>query len=196
MRWINWDPKTTGVQRDDGRKLHDAYPAFKDMDVYAWHEANAKTPTFKRWFAESDAENVKNVLGSIVDMSLPVPEVSSSMTKRALYRDDFGNNCDPGTYAYSTAGTNKHRFCDRGMRLPQLDSLTCSSLDKTKNAPTYYSSAKIRSFSGTILHESTYVFSQSCCKIEFASDMSANSSYFIDIGTGLVKPSWGSPLRM
>jgi hypothetical protein len=35
----------------------------KEMIVFAWREADAKTPTFKRWFAESDVDNMKNVLG-------------------------------------------------------------------------------------------------------------------------------------
>jgi hypothetical protein len=93
MSWEGWNPQDTFTERDDGMRLHDVYESMEEMTVLAWREADAKTATFKRWFAESVADNVKNVLGRIIDMTLPVPEAQPRLTSRVLDRTDFGNGC-------------------------------------------------------------------------------------------------------
>ncbi|KAF2833771.1 hypothetical protein CC86DRAFT_389905 [Ophiobolus disseminans] len=154
MKWKRWNPQDTGTERDEGRRIHDDYTTMKEMAIFAWREADAKTATFKRWFAESDAQNVKNVLGRIMDMSLTVPEAHPRMKDRVLYRDDFGQQCDGKTYAYTTTKSAKHHFCPRGLAQPSMARMVCNDLDG--NGADKYSSKKIRSIAGTMLHESMH----------------------------------------
>jgi hypothetical protein len=124
MRWKNWNAEDTDIERTKGLRLHDAYAIMKQMVVNAWPAADARAPTFKRRFDEADADNVKNVLGRIMDMSLPVPEALPQMKDRVLYRDDFGGQYDPRTYTYTTRKSGTHHFCDRDLTQPDIATIT------------------------------------------------------------------------
>jgi hypothetical protein len=153
MSWENWDPTNTGADRAQGQQLHDAYVHVKAMAVYAWQEADKKSLTFKRWFAEADADNVKKVLERIMDMGALIPEAVPRMKDRILDRADYRGKCikQPSLNAYTAPKTGRHHFCAFGLGKPNLSTLKCDDLDKigTDN----YSSKKIRTVAGTMFHE-------------------------------------------
>lgn len=160
MRWRGWDPQDTGTERGEGQQLHDAYETMGEMVVLAWHEADAKTPTFERWFANSDSESVKNVLGRIVDMTLPVPEYHSRMKDRVLERTDYSNLCTTGEVnGYTSPISGRHHICPAGHSKPNLATMTCDDLDKPRRGDQSkrISSNKIKTVAGVMLHESVYV---------------------------------------
>jgi hypothetical protein len=66
MRWQKWDP-TNAAQSAHAEKIHDSYPIMHEIVVLAYKEPEAKSTTFKRWFGPKDADNVKKVLGRIVE---------------------------------------------------------------------------------------------------------------------------------
>ena len=59
--WLGWDPRDQS-QKNDAVKLHSAYDDKLNMVYFAWREADAKSDTFKLWFDEGDADNVKKGL--------------------------------------------------------------------------------------------------------------------------------------
>jgi hypothetical protein len=136
MSWEGWNPQDTSTERDDGVRLHDAYESMKEMTVLAWREADAKTAMFKRWFAESDADNVKNVLGRIMDRTLSVPEAQPRLTSRVLDRTDFGNGCRiMGMNAYTARTIERHHVCPHGLEKPDLTTMVCDDLDNSTGGP-------------------------------------------------------------
>jgi hypothetical protein len=156
MRWYGWDPNDTGTQRDDGRKIHDAYGTMVQMAFHALNEANAKTKTFKRWFAESDADKVQRVFEKITDRS---KQFQPWMKERILVKHDFGRLCrqGQGPAGYTAPSTGAHHICPFGIAQRNMATMVCADLDKSEDGPEYVSSAKIRTLSGTLLHEAVYV---------------------------------------
>jgi hypothetical protein len=88
-----WNDHDTGAEYADAQKLPEAYATIKEMVADAWYEADAKTPTFKRWFAESDAGNVKKGLERGKDMTVPNPEAQPRTKDRILRRNDYRDKC-------------------------------------------------------------------------------------------------------
>ncbi len=66
-QYLNWDPNDNGQQKADASKIHNGYDDMINMVYFAWVEADSKSDTFKRWFNEGDADNVKKVLEKIID---------------------------------------------------------------------------------------------------------------------------------
>jgi len=162
MRWQKWDP-TDAAQRADAEKIHNSYLIMQEMVVLAYKEAEAQSTTFKRWFGPKDADNVKKVLGRIVDMSPPTgPEIALRMKNRVLRQDDYARPqlcVKPSRYAYTDASTGKFHLCPRGIADRDLAKLTCDDLDKPRRGKKTdrMSSEKISSVAGTMLHEAVYV---------------------------------------
>jgi hypothetical protein len=163
MRWQKWDP-TNAAQRADAEKIHDSYPIMQQMVVLVYKEPEAKSTTFKRWFGPEDADNVKKVLGRIVDMSSPNgPEIASRMKDRVLRQDDYAKPglCvdGKGPYAYTDAPNGKFHVCPGGIAIPDSTKLTCDDLDKPRRGKQTdrMSSQKILSVASIILHEAVYV---------------------------------------
>lgn len=131
MSWKGWDSNNGGADRVQGQHIHDTYSAVKAMTVYAWHEADGKTATFKRWFSESDADNVKKVLEQIMDMNSLIPEALPQMKDRVLDRADYKSKCIKSTSlnAYTTRKTGRRHVCPHGLSKPNLATLTCDKLD-------------------------------------------------------------------
>ena len=152
MQWENWKPKNANDKRD-GEMIHNAYTNMKGMAVYAWHEADGKTETFKRWFAEADADKVKKVFERIMDMNALIPDTLPRMKNRILDRKDFKDKCKNDRFlnAYTLKKAGRFHICDNGIKQPDIDTLTCAKLDGTGSER--YSSYKIRSLAGTMLHE-------------------------------------------
>ncbi|KAH5645502.1 hypothetical protein HBI51_111200 [Parastagonospora nodorum] len=155
MRWKGWDMPGTIADRTDGKQLHDAYLEMETLAVYAWQEADAKTPTFKRWFAEADSENVKKVSERMVDPKALVPDTLPRMKDRVLWRKDFLDACDDGkTYAYTKNKSGRFKFCDKGLRLKDITTIKCEDL--AGSGSDRYSSKKIMSVASTHLHEAVH----------------------------------------
>ena len=104
----------------------------------------------------SDANNEQKVFEKITDWS---EEFQPRMKERILMRDDFGRLCrqGQGPAGYSSASTGRHHFCPFGIAQRNMATMVCADLDKPGTGPEYMSSAKIRTLSGTTLHEAVYV---------------------------------------
>lgn len=161
MRWRGWNPQAAedAPERLNAIAIHAAYDTMKEMTVLAWQEAEAKTATFKRWFAEADAENVKNVLGQIVDMSDPAaPKMQPRMSDRVLERDDSADLCTrrgEDANGYTDPPSGKHHVCPAGLAKPNLATMVCADLGTRfrRGETNRFSSKKIRSLAGILLHE-------------------------------------------
>jgi hypothetical protein len=176
MRWRGWNPQATETETEhvEGQQLHDAYEIMKKMVVLAWREADVKTSTFERWFANSDSENVKSVLGRIVDMTLDDPEYQPRMKDRVLERADYENACATGEVnGYSSSMSGRHHICPAGHSKPNLATMTCDDLDKPSRGDKSkrISSNKIKTVAGVMLHETVYVPSFSLIRAANASSM-------------------------
>ena len=146
--WHGWDPTDQG-QKADALKIHNAYDTWTNMIAFAWREADHKTDTFKRWFDESNAQDVKNVLEKMVSQS-GIQQPTPLMKGWICERDDVKGACSAGKNAYSVSNKGQFHLCPPGLALPNTGDLKCSDLDG-------FPSAKMKSVAFTMLHESTYV---------------------------------------
>ena len=146
-QYINWDPNDNGQQKADAGKVHNGYDDMINMVYFAWVEANGKSDTFKRWFDEGDADNVKKVLEKIVDPT-GVGQANPLMTQWVCQQDDAYNRCKSTTNAWSASERGYFHICPKGLQLPNIRDLTCSNLDG-------YPSRKMSSVAFTMMHEAT-----------------------------------------
>lgn len=114
------------------------------MVTLAWNEADGKTDTFKRWFDENDADNVKKVLERVVDISTKRP--NDRMANWICEKDDISNFCKATTNAYTISQKGIFHFCPFGLQKPNARDQTCTDLDG-------YASKKTRSVGMTMMHE-------------------------------------------
>lgn len=117
------------------------------MIAFAWREADQKTDTFKRWFDENNAQDVKNVLEKMVSQG-GLQQPTPLMKRWICERDDVKGVCTPGKNAYSVSNKGQFHLCPPGVAQPNAADLTCSSLDG-------FASVKMKSVAFTMLHEST-----------------------------------------
>jgi hypothetical protein len=143
--WLGWDPTATDAQRDDGVKLHNAYSDMLNMVYFAWKEADAKSATFKRWFDEGDADNVKNVLTKILDPA-GVGQATELMKSWVSQREDTYQRCTGEKNAWSAYQRGIFHICPKGIAQPNARDLKCSDLDAT-------ASRKMKSVAFTMMHE-------------------------------------------
>ena len=109
FRWHGWDSNDQG-QRANAEKIHTAYDDWANMVAFAWREADQKTDTFKRWFDESNAQDVKNVLERMVSQS-GVQQPTELMKDWICEKDDIKGECKPGRNAYSIPNKGYFHFC-------------------------------------------------------------------------------------
>ena len=147
FRWHGWDPNDQG-QKADAEKIHSAYDDWANMIAFAWREADQITDTFKRWFDESNAQDVKNVLERMVSQS-GVQQPTELMKDWICEKDDIKGQCTPGRNAYSVANRGIFHFCPQGLQKPNARDMTCDVLDG-------FASEKMKSIAFTLLHESTH----------------------------------------
>lgn len=126
-----------------------------NMIYFAWKEADAKSDIFKRWFAESDSENVKKVLERIVDTK-GVGNAVPMMKDWVLLRNDEANRCADGKGGYSIYNKGKFHICPYGFGRPRADTKKCTDLTRAPNDPTkYYADGNLKSIAFTMMHEAT-----------------------------------------
>ena len=118
-----------------------------NMVYFAWKEADSKSDTFKRWFDEGDADNVKKVLEKIVDPT-GVGSANPLMKQWVCQQDDAYNRCTGTTNAWSAWQRGYFHMCPKGLQNPNIRDLTCSNLDG-------YASRKMASVALTMMHEAT-----------------------------------------
>lgn len=118
-----------------------------NMVYFAWVEANSKSVTFKRWFDEGDADNVKKVLEKILDPN-GVGQANPLMTQWVCQQDDDANECIGARNAWSASPKGIFHMCPKGLQLPNIRDLTCSNLDR-------FPSRKMASVAFTMMHEVT-----------------------------------------
>ncbi|KAI4116552.1 MAG: hypothetical protein LQ338_007691 [Usnochroma carphineum] len=145
--WHEWDPNDSG-QKSDAVKIHNAYNDMTNMVAFAWREADSKTETFKRWFDEADADNVKKVLEKVVS-SQGVQQPTVLMKDWICEQNDVKGACRPTTNAYSVSNKGQFHLCPPGVAQPNAADLKCSDLDG-------FPSAKMKSVAFTMLHEVTH----------------------------------------
>lgn len=119
-----------------------------NMVAFAWREADSKTETFKRWFDEADADNVKKVLEKVVS-SQGVQQPTVLMKDWICEQNDVKGACRPTTNAYSVSNKGQFHLCPPGVAQPNAADLKCSDLDG-------FPSAKMKSVAFTMLHEVTH----------------------------------------
>lgn len=118
------------------------------MISFAWREADQVTATFKRWFDEANAPDVKKVLEKLVSQT-GIQQPTPLMKEWICEREDVQNGCtSPGKNAYSVSNRGQFHFCPAGINRPNTRDLTCADLDS-------FASAKMKSIAFTLLHEST-----------------------------------------
>lgn len=144
--WHGWDPNDNG-QKADAQKIHDAYDDWTNMVAFAWTEADQKTDSFKRWFDEGDADNVKKVLERLITRT-GIQQPTEQMKDWICEKDDIIGGCKPGKNAYSVSNKGQFHMCPPAIALPRAKDLKCSDLDG-------FASAKIKSVAFTMMHEST-----------------------------------------
>lgn len=145
-QYLNWDPNDDG-QKADALKIHNGYADMINMVYFAWREADSKSDTFKRWFDEGDADNVKKVLEKIVNPT-GVGQANPLMTQWICQQNDENNRCTATRNAWSAGSKGIFHMCPKGLQQPNLGDLTCSNLDG-------YPSQKMKSVAFTMMHEST-----------------------------------------
>ncbi|KAL8652672.1 MAG: hypothetical protein Q9210_002548 [Variospora velana] len=118
------------------------------MVYFAWVEADRKSDTFKRWFDEGDADNVKKVLEKIVDPK-GVGQANPLMTQWVCQQDDAFNRCTGTSRAWSAWQRGVFHMCPPGLQRPNIRDLRCSDLDG-------YASQKMGSVAFTMMHEATH----------------------------------------
>lgn len=156
MRYENWDP-TDADEAIDGIKIHETWEPMLLMAELAWHEADQRTATFRRWFDVGDADKVKSVFERILHPDQNTLKAAELLSDIVVDRSDFHNNdcqSSPFPNAYTLATTGRMHFCTRAFTQPYMEELECSDLDGSAESG-YYSSYKISTIAGTLLHEIT-----------------------------------------
>ncbi len=109
--------------------------------------------TFKRWFDAGDAEKVKNVFANMVSTDQTINPVPPDLIPRiTLEQADWLGRCaatDRIVNAYMSFVSGRFHLCPVGIARPNAVEVSCSQLDG-------YSSAKIRTVAGIMIHEFTH----------------------------------------
>lgn len=146
-QYLNWYPNDNGQQKADAGKIHNGYADMINMVYFAWVEADKNSNTFKRWFDQGDADNVKKVLEKILDPK-GVGQANPLMTQWVCQQDDQFNRCTGTRRAWSASNRGYFHMCPLGLQQPNIGDLKCSDLDG-------YPSRKMASVAFTMMHEAT-----------------------------------------